>query len=51
MNIVEYEQSYKRHVLALYVIKYLTITQHDESYITLDKMNHLSINHYVKNDV
>jgi hypothetical protein len=51
MNIVEYEQSYKRHVLALYEIKYLTISQHDESYIILDKMNHLSVSHYVKDDI
>jgi hypothetical protein len=35
----------------LYVIKYLTINQHDDSYTTLDKMKHLSVGHYVKNDV
>ncbi len=29
--------SCKRHVLVLYVIKYLNINQHDDSYITLDK--------------
>jgi len=33
------------------VIKYLTISQHDDSYITLDKMRHLLVGHYVKDDV
>ncbi len=33
------------------VIKYLTINQHDDSYTTLDKMKHLLVSHYVKNDV
>jgi hypothetical protein len=33
------------------VIKYLIISQHDDSYITLDKMRHLLVGHYVKNDV
>ncbi len=33
------------------VIKYLTINQHDDSYTTLDKMKHLFVDHYVKNDV
>jgi hypothetical protein len=33
------------------VIKYLTISQHDDLYITLNKMNHLLIGHYVKDNV
>ncbi len=33
------------------VIKYLIISQHDHSYITLDKMRHLLIGHYVRDDV
>jgi hypothetical protein len=33
------------------VIKYLTISQHDDSYTILDKMKHLLVDHYVKNDV
>jgi hypothetical protein len=33
------------------VIKYLIISQHDDSYTTLDKMKHLLVNHYVRNDV
>jgi len=33
------------------VTKYLTINQHDDLYITLDKMRHLLVNHYVKDDV
>ncbi len=37
--------NHKRHVLALYVIKYLSIIQHDNSYITLNKMKHLLISH------
>ncbi len=31
-------------------MKYLTINQHDDSYITLDKMNHLLVSHYVRDD-
>jgi len=31
--------------------QYLTISQHDDSYTTLDKMGHLLVGHYVKNDV
>ncbi len=31
--------------------KYLTISQHDDSYTTLDKMRHLLVIHYVRNDV
>jgi hypothetical protein len=34
-----------------YIIKYLIISQHDDSYTILDKMKHLSINHYVRGDV
>jgi hypothetical protein len=33
------------------MIKYLTINQNDDSYITLDKIKHLLVNHYVKDDV
>jgi len=33
------------------VIKYLTINQRDNSYTTLDKMKHLLVGHYVKDDV
>ncbi len=33
------------------IIKYLIINQHDDSYITLDKLRHLLVNHYVKDDV
>jgi len=33
------------------VIKYLTISQHDDSYTTLDKMWHLLVSHYVRNDI
>jgi hypothetical protein len=42
---------YEKHVLALYVIKYLTINPHDDSYTTLDKMKHLLVGHYVRDDV
>ncbi len=31
--------------------KYLTISQHDDSYTTLDKMRHLLVVHYVKDVV
>jgi hypothetical protein len=42
----------KKHVLALYVvIKYLNIGQHDDSYTILDKMRHLLVGCYVRNDV
>ncbi len=30
---------------------YLIISQYDDSYTTLDKMKHLSVGHYVRNDV
>jgi len=33
------------------VIKYLTISQHDDLYITLNKTDHLLIGHYVKDNV
>ncbi len=33
------------------IIKYLIISQHDYSYTTLDKMRHLLVGHYVKDDV
>jgi hypothetical protein len=33
------------------VMKYLNIRQHDDSYTTLDKMKHLLVGHYVKDDV
>ncbi len=33
------------------VIKYLIISQHDDSYTTLDKMRHLLVSHYVRNDI
>jgi hypothetical protein len=33
------------------VIKYLTISQHDDSYISLDKMKHLLVDHHVKEDL
>jgi hypothetical protein len=33
------------------VIKYWTISQHDDSYTTLNKMRHLLVGHYVRNDV
>jgi hypothetical protein len=33
------------------VIKYLTISQHDDLYTTLDKMRHLLVSHYVGDDV
>jgi len=33
------------------VIKYLTINQFDDLYIILDKMKHLLIGHYVRDDV
>jgi hypothetical protein len=33
------------------VVKYLTISQYDDSYTTFDKMRHLLVHHYVKNDV
>jgi hypothetical protein len=36
--------------LALYVIKYLTFNQH-YSYTILDKMKHLLVDHYVRDDV
>ncbi len=29
----------------------MTISQHDDSYITLDKMKYLLVGHYVRNDV
>jgi hypothetical protein len=32
-------------------MKYLNIKQHDDSYTTLDKMKHLLVGHYVKDDV
>jgi hypothetical protein len=32
-------------------INYLTISQHDDSYTTLDKMKHLLVGQYVKDDV
>jgi hypothetical protein len=38
-----------------YVEKYYTLVcfhpQHDESYIILNRIRHLLVNHYVKNDV
>ncbi len=37
--------------VAFEVIKYLIISQHDDSYTTLDKMRHLLVDHYVKADV
>ncbi len=38
--------------MAFHVVKqYLTINQHDDSYTTLDKMKHLLVGHYVRNDV
>jgi hypothetical protein len=33
------------------VIKYWTISQHDDSCITLNKMKHLLVGHYVRDDV
>jgi hypothetical protein len=33
------------------VIKYLTISQHVDSYNYLDKMKHLLVSHYVNDDV
>jgi len=33
------------------MIKYFTISQHDNSYTTLNKMRHLLVSHYVKSDV
>jgi hypothetical protein len=33
------------------VIKYLTSSRHDDSYIILDKMKHLLVGHYVRDDV
>ncbi len=33
------------------VIKYLTISQHDDSYTILNQMRHLLVNHYVRDDV
>jgi hypothetical protein len=33
------------------VIKYLTISQHDDSYTTLDKKKHLLVGHYVRDYV
>jgi len=35
----------------LTIIKYLTISQHDYSYTTLDKVKHLLVGHYVRDDV
>jgi hypothetical protein len=32
------------------VIKQLIISQHDDSYTTLDKMKHLLVGHYVRDD-
>ncbi len=32
------------------VVKYSTINQYDDSYTTFDKMRHLLVDHYVKND-
>jgi hypothetical protein len=37
------------HILLL-LLK-LTNNQHDDSYITLNKMRHLLVNHYVRDDV
>ncbi len=33
------------------VVKYSTINQYDDSYTTFDKMRHLLVDHYVRNDV
>jgi hypothetical protein len=33
------------------IIKYLTISQHDDSYITLDKIRHLLVSCHVKENV
>ncbi len=33
------------------IIKYFTISQHDDSYTTLHKMRHLLVDHYVRDDV
>jgi len=33
------------------VIKYLTISQYDASYTNFDKMRHLLVGHYVRDDV
>jgi hypothetical protein len=33
------------------VIKYLIVSQHEDSYIILGKTRHLVVGHYVKNDV
>jgi hypothetical protein len=33
------------------ILKYLTISQHDDSYTTLDKMKHLLVDQYVRNDI
>jgi len=33
------------------VIKYLIISQHDDSYTTLGKMKHLLVGDYVKDDI
>jgi len=38
-------------VTFLGVIKYLTTRQHHDTYTTLDKMKHLLVGHYVKDDV
>jgi hypothetical protein len=32
-------------------MNYFIINQHDDSYTTLDKMKHLLVDHYVKDDV
>ncbi len=40
-----------KDMFCVYVIKYLTINQHDDSYITLDKIKHLLVGHYVRDDV
>ncbi len=37
--------------MAFEVIKYFIINEHDDSYTTLDKMKHLLVDHYVKDDV
>jgi hypothetical protein len=38
-------------VAFLVIMKYLTISQYDDSYTTLDKMRHLVVGHCVRNDV
>jgi hypothetical protein len=34
-----------------HALKHSTISQHDDSYITLDKMKHLLVGHYVRDGV